>query len=108
MSKLLMTSLLYVTFFVICGCSYIRPKYDPYTFQESPAALKEENNVIYEYPDEQILEKQSNLLQTLMNSRNPEDEAYVKYFKTPLQNWPSQDWIKNYQYGKRTSNSCKF
>lgn len=112
MSKLLINCFLFVTFFVFCGCAYARPKFDNY---QDPTALKpSENNGIYDYPDDPLpespRESHTNLLQALMNSRNPDDEAYVRYYKNalPNPNWPNPEWFNsNYQYGKRTSNNCE-
>lgn len=115
MSKLLINCLLYVIFLTICDLAIARPKYDNYQDQlPLKQPTNDINNAPFKYPDEYqpatSLEKHQNLLQALMNSRNPEDEAYVRYYKnfSPLQKWPNQDWINNYQFGKRNSNSCEF
>ncbi|XP_063701998.1 uncharacterized protein LOC134832040 [Culicoides brevitarsis] len=107
MSRIFMNILLYVSFFVICGCAYVKPpSYENYQDPSMLVANKLADNA-YEYQDEPVEQPRPNLLQTLMNSRNPEDEPWIRLYKAALQNnWPNnQEWIKSVPYGKRTSNS---
>lgn len=109
MSKLL---ILFIALHTIVDCTIARPTHDLYPdpiFVQRLSSNNENNLTPYEYPEyDPITEKQQqNMWQTLMNSKNPEDEAYVRYYK----NYPNKDWnyLGNfYKYGKRNSNSCKF